>query len=93
MAKRLVSIKVDEEVLREAKEIGLNISKVCENALKEAVVRLRGMYGGNGDSYETAGFPSQRFFEVEKGRLAQMDRALASGARGRGFEPRIAHQN
>jgi hypothetical protein len=25
------------------------------------------------------------------GRLAQLDRALASGAKGRGFDPRIAH--
>ena len=29
-------------MVKEAKEIGLNISKTCENALKEAVKRLKG---------------------------------------------------
>ncbi|RLI12007.1 hypothetical protein DRO35_04055 [Candidatus Bathyarchaeota archaeon] len=39
---RVTSIRVDENVLREAKELGLNVSKVCENALKEAIRRLKG---------------------------------------------------
>jgi len=39
---RVTSIRVDEDVLREAKELGLNVSKVCENALKEAIRRLKG---------------------------------------------------
>ena len=43
MGKKVVtSIRIDEEVLKEAKEIGLNISKICENALKEAIRRLKG---------------------------------------------------
>ncbi len=29
---------------------------------------------------------------LTNGRLAQLDRALVSGTRGRGFESRIAHQ-
>ncbi|MDH5449921.1 MAG: type II toxin-antitoxin system CcdA family antitoxin [Candidatus Bathyarchaeota archaeon] len=40
--KKLVSIKVDEKIHKEAKELGLNISKTCENALKEAVRKLKG---------------------------------------------------
>ena len=40
-----VKICVDEDVVREAKELGLNISKVCENALREAIERLRPLYG------------------------------------------------
>ena len=33
-----------------------------------------------------------RFSAAWCGRLAQMDRALVSGIKGRGFESRIAHQ-
>jgi hypothetical protein len=32
-------------------------------------------------------------YQVILGRLAQMDRALVSGTKGRGFESRIAHQH
>ena len=35
-----INITVDAEVHRKAHELGLNVSKVCENALKEAVRRL-----------------------------------------------------
>ena len=40
--KTYATIYVDEDVIRKAKEIGLNISKTCENALKEAIRRLKG---------------------------------------------------
>jgi post-segregation antitoxin (ccd killing protein) len=43
MGKSVVtSIRIDEDVLREAKALGLNVSKVAENALKEALRRLKG---------------------------------------------------
>lgn len=43
MGKAIVtSIRIDEEVFREAKELGLNVSKITENALKEAIRRLKG---------------------------------------------------
>lgn len=35
--KRISTIYLDEEVLKKAKEIGLNISKISENALREAI--------------------------------------------------------
>jgi len=38
----VTSIRIDEDVLREAKALGLNVSKICENALKEAIRRLKG---------------------------------------------------
>ena len=38
--KTTISIYIDEDVAKEAKEIGLNISKLCENCLKEAIRRL-----------------------------------------------------
>ena len=34
------NIYVDSEILKEAQEIGLNVSKTCENALKKAIERL-----------------------------------------------------
>ena len=36
----VTSIRIDENVLRKAKAVGLNVSKVSENALKEAIARL-----------------------------------------------------
>ena len=38
--KKLTSMRIDEEVLRKAHEIGLNISQFCENALEEAIEAL-----------------------------------------------------
>jgi len=40
--KTYATIYMDEDVIRKAKEIGLNISKTCKNALKEAIRRLKG---------------------------------------------------
>ncbi|MEM2915361.1 MAG: type II toxin-antitoxin system CcdA family antitoxin [Candidatus Bathyarchaeia archaeon] len=34
-----------EDIFREAKELGLNVSKICENALKTAIEQLRPLYG------------------------------------------------
>lgn len=42
-AKRIVtSIRIDEEVFEKAKKIGLNVSKVAENALKDMIERIEG---------------------------------------------------
>jgi len=40
--KKNVMVYLDPKVVKEARELGLNISKVCENALKEAIRRLKG---------------------------------------------------
>ena len=40
--KGYVTIYVDKEIAKEARELGLNISKICENALKEAIRKLKG---------------------------------------------------
>ncbi len=34
---------IDRKILENAKRVGLNVSRVCENALVEAIGRLRGM--------------------------------------------------
>ena len=38
--KKRVNIYIDEEVVKKAQEIGLNVSKTCENCLKETIRRL-----------------------------------------------------
>ena len=38
--KRNVMVRLNEELVRKAKEYGLNISKVSENALKEMIKRM-----------------------------------------------------
>ena len=40
--KTYVTIYVDEEVVKKAKELGFNISKLCENAMKQAIKRMEG---------------------------------------------------
>jgi len=35
--KTTISIYIDEDIAKEAKEIGLNISKLCKNCLKQAI--------------------------------------------------------
>jgi post-segregation antitoxin (ccd killing protein) len=40
--KKKVLLYIDAETIQKAKELGLNLSKVSENALKEAVCRLEG---------------------------------------------------
>ena len=40
--KKKLTIYVKEEITEKAKDIGLNISRICENALKEAIRRLEG---------------------------------------------------
>jgi post-segregation antitoxin (ccd killing protein) len=38
--RRRVLLNIDSETIRKAKELGLNLSKVSENALKEAITRI-----------------------------------------------------
>gem|GEM_PF-4002771 len=42
--KRRTTLLLDEEVVKKAKKLGINISQFCENALREAIKRLEGMY-------------------------------------------------
>ena len=44
MGKRVkVNLAMDKEVVKEAKKIGINLSQFCENALREAIKRLKGL--------------------------------------------------
>ena len=38
--RKLISIRIDPKIHKKAKEIGLNVSKTCENSLKQEIQRL-----------------------------------------------------
>jgi len=38
----VTSLRLDEDIVKKAKELGLNMSVICERALKEAISRLEG---------------------------------------------------
>jgi hypothetical protein len=44
MAKIRVNLSIDEDVVMKAKQIGINLSQYCENALKDAIQRLERSY-------------------------------------------------
>ena len=52
--KKNVVIYLDPEVVKEAKDLGLNISKISENALKEAIRRLKGENNKNILNYHSS---------------------------------------
>jgi hypothetical protein len=56
---KITSIRVPSELLREAKELGLNISKVSSNALKQAI---QGMHTRQG--FFPSKLSSKERFEV-----------------------------
>ena len=39
--RKLVTIRIDPKIWRKAREMGLNISKTCENCLKQGIQRLQ----------------------------------------------------
>ena len=48
-----VVITLDPKLVEKAKELGLNIFRVCENALIQAVNALEGVFNGKGDGLGT----------------------------------------
>ena len=38
--KKITTMRIDADLLRKAHELGLNVSRVCENALKDAIERM-----------------------------------------------------
>ena len=72
--KQKVTINLEPQIVKKAKELGLNISKVSENALKEYIKRLEGSNYSNdgGKVLFREGFSSK-----EKGSMVRLP----------GFEP------
>ncbi|OYT31357.1 MAG: hypothetical protein B6U94_03370 [Thermofilum sp. ex4484_79] len=77
MAKKHISLYIDEKVIKESKQIGLNISRVCENVLREAVERLK----GNADKHLFANINVECWARG----------LVASHGGGPGFDSRRAH--
>ena len=78
--KTLTSIYVDKQILKQAKELGLNISKICENALKIYITRLQGI------NTEIGNMGSARVRSL-------VGRTSPSRGEGRRFKSGRAHQN
>ncbi len=71
----MTSIRIDGEIIDRAKEIGLNISKTCENALKEAIEAL--------EQRKTKSMPNVGYTD-------ERSSSLPHDVDGRGFEPRTS---
>jgi post-segregation antitoxin (ccd killing protein) len=41
---KITAIRIDEDDLIKAKKLGINVSQVCRNAVKEAIRRMEGSY-------------------------------------------------
>ncbi len=42
--RKITTMRIDEELLTKAHDLGLNVSKIAENALKDAINRMEGSY-------------------------------------------------
>jgi post-segregation antitoxin (ccd killing protein) len=45
--KKKLNLYIEEKIADEDKELGLNISKVCENSLKLAIGQMKALYDQN----------------------------------------------
>jgi hypothetical protein len=45
--KKLTTMRLDENLVKDAHELGWNVTKVCENALKSAIEHLKPVYYHN----------------------------------------------
>ena len=72
-----VVITLDPELVEKARKLGLNISKVCENALIQAVKALEQVFDENKGGGGTVGFPLVRPPGFEPGLSAREADVLA----------------
>jgi post-segregation antitoxin (ccd killing protein) len=40
LGKKITTMRIDEELVKKAHDLGLNVSKISENAIKEAIKRM-----------------------------------------------------
>lgn len=40
MGKKITTMRIDAELIKKAHDLGLNVSKISENAIKEAIERM-----------------------------------------------------
>jgi post-segregation antitoxin (ccd killing protein) len=77
--KTRTTLTIDKDVLQKAKEIGLNISQFCENALKEAIETLEQRKSKTNPEGDV---PNSKSFDEPFPKRFLVD--------GRGFEPRTS---
>jgi post-segregation antitoxin (ccd killing protein) len=75
LGKVRVNLTIDEEVKKKAEELGLNLSKVAENALKEAVRKLEAKDPPN-DPVSSANASSQEGLNGASGGIRTRDQQL-----------------
>ena len=71
------TIYLPKEILREAQELGLNVSKTCEIALKQAIGRLRPLYAKN----NPANYPNSAHHNDVGAAAGIRTRVVGSGSR------------
>ncbi len=40
LGKKITTMRIDEELVKKAHDLGLNVSKISENAIREAIKRM-----------------------------------------------------
>ena len=65
--RKIISIRIDPDVWKAAREKGLNISRICESALKTAILQKGG--GGTVGSPLVRGVGFEQEFTGKKGRF------------------------
>ena len=77
MSKKVkVTLSIDSEIVKNAKQIGLNLSQFCENCLRNAILKLK--------SVENSQNSEKERFSLSKGSLFGKRESLVDGT---GFEP------
>ncbi len=62
MVKGTTTVYLNDEIAKLARDLGLNISKTCENALKTAIARLQGNYAENNGEQQQINEQSNRWW-------------------------------
>ena len=73
-------MRLDEDLTKKAHDLGLNVSKVCENALKNAIERLE---GGKAETNRESAVFGEAFSEKRFCGAPAGIRTRVSGSKGR----------
>jgi hypothetical protein len=81
MGKKIrISITVDEDIHRDVQEIGFNISKLCENAMKDAVRRMTGSNSSKDPGISREPHTNNHKNQLVRGVGLEPTKAFATGA-------------
>ncbi|MCW4039115.1 MAG: type II toxin-antitoxin system CcdA family antitoxin, partial [Candidatus Bathyarchaeota archaeon] len=57
--KMRTTLYLNKEVVNKAKELGFNISKLCENCLKQSIAKMEGFILHNNSGFSVNAFPKR----------------------------------